>query len=244
MPHGSCVASSMRVTLSIHKCETRFVQMCETYMYEPCHTWAMWHGASLTHTYLSHTYIHVSYIHTCLTLTYLSHTSRWIMFHMIHTNGCLMSHVWKSHALRTQMSHVTHMQGSCHVYEYIFPQICMRCAAHVNASCHTNAWVMSHTWMHRVKYMNTSPYSHEWNKTNMHCNTLQHTATMLQHPATHCSETRQTYLLLSMRQSTHANESCHTCGWVALHTRAKQQTCRHASMSQVAPTNTSWHTYG
>jgi len=42
-----------------------------------------------------------------------------------------MSHIW--------MSHVTCMNESCHIYEWVM--------SHMNESCHTYEWVMSHIWM-------------------------------------------------------------------------------------------------
>ena len=53
--------------------------------------------------------------------------------------------VWVGHAayqwaMSLRMSHVTHM----------------------NESCHTHEWVMSHTWMSHVRYTNESYHTYEW----------------------------------------------------------------------------------
>ena len=50
-----------------------------------------------------------------------------------------MSHIW--------MSHVTHMNESCHTYEWVMSHIWMSHVTHTNESCHTYDWVMSHIWI-------------------------------------------------------------------------------------------------
>jgi len=57
-----------------------------------------------------------------------------------------MLHVW--------MSHVTHMNDSCHTYEWIMTNIWMRHVSNLNESCHTYEWVMSHIWMSHGTHMN------------------------------------------------------------------------------------------
>ena len=59
-----------------------------------------------------------------------------------------MSHIW--------MSHVTHMNESCHTYEWVMSHIWMSHVTHMNESRHTYEWVMSHIWMSHVTYMNES----------------------------------------------------------------------------------------
>jgi len=46
------------------------------------------------------------------------------------------------------MSHVTHMNESCHTYELVMPR--------------THEWVMIHMWMSHVTYMNESCHTYEW----------------------------------------------------------------------------------
>jgi len=62
-----------------------------------------------------------------------------------HTYEWVMSHI--------QMSHVTHMNVSCHLWLRLH-------VTHMNESCHTYEWVMSHIWMSHVTHMNES--CHKW----------------------------------------------------------------------------------
>ena len=63
------------------------------------------------------------------------------------------SHIW--------MSHVTHMNVSCHTYEWVMAHIWMSHVTHMNESCHTYEWVMSHIWMSHVTHMNESCHTYE-----------------------------------------------------------------------------------
>ena len=65
-----------------------------------------------------------------------------------------MSHIW--------MSHVTHMNESCHTYEWVMSHIWMRHVTNMNESCHTYECVMSHIWMSHVTHMNESCQTYEW----------------------------------------------------------------------------------
>ena len=64
-----------------------------------------------------------------------------------------MSHMW--------LSHVTHMNESCHTYEWVMSHIWMSPVTHTNESCHTYEWVMSHIWMSHVTHTNESCHTHE-----------------------------------------------------------------------------------
>ena len=47
------------------------------------------------------------------------------------------------------MSHVTHMNESCHTYEWVVSHIFwMSHVTHMNESCHTYEWVMGYTGGH------------------------------------------------------------------------------------------------
>ena len=80
-----------------------------------------------------------------------------------HSNPCrllctytyewFMSHIW--------MSHVTHMNESCHTYEWVMWHIWMSHVTHMNESCHTYKWVTSHIWMSYVTHMNESCHKYE-----------------------------------------------------------------------------------
>ena len=63
-----------------------------------------------------------------------------------------MAHIW--------VSHVTHMNETCHTNEWVMPHIWRSHVTHMNASCHTFAWVMSHTWTSHVTHMHVSRHTH------------------------------------------------------------------------------------
>ena len=59
------------------------------------------------------------------------------------------------------MSHVIHVNASCHIYEWVMSYTWMSYATHMNKSCHIHEWVMSHTWLSHVTHMNESCHTHE-----------------------------------------------------------------------------------
>ena len=135
-----------------------------------------------------------------------------------HTYEWVMSHLW--------MSHVTHMDESCHTHtcqtddqmfvsttEWVMSHTnksCHTCkcqrdkldacgidpmshVTHMNESCHTYEWDMSHTWMSHVTHMNESRDTYEWicfTCTNESC---------------HMSHIRM------------SSVTCHTYNWVTSH---------------------------
>ena len=52
------------------------------------------------------------------------------------------------------MSHVTHMNESCHTSEWVVSHIYMSHVTRINESCHECKWVVSHTWMCHVTHLN------------------------------------------------------------------------------------------
>ena len=67
------------------------------------------------------------------------------------------------------MRHVTCMNESCHMYEWVTSRIWISQVTHLNEwarniSRHTYEWVMSHVWMSHVTCMNESCHTHsfEW----------------------------------------------------------------------------------
>ena len=56
-----------------------------------------------------------------------------------------MSPIWISHA--------THMNESCHTYEWDMSHIRMSHVTHMNQPWHTYEWVMSHVWMSHVLHV-------------------------------------------------------------------------------------------
>ena len=72
------------------------------------------------------------------------------------------------HVTHMVASHVTHINESCHTYEWVMSHIWMIHVTHMNRSCHTYEWVvsnervMSHIWMSHVTRMNESCHTYEW----------------------------------------------------------------------------------
>ena len=60
------------------------------------------------------------------------------------TEEWFMSHMW--------MSHVRHMNESCHTYEWVMSHIWMSHGHSFDASCKAYEWVMSHIWTSHVKH--------------------------------------------------------------------------------------------
>ena len=58
------------------------------------------------------------------------------------------------------MSHVTHMNESCHTYEWVISHIRMNHVTHMDQSCHTYDWVMSH--MHELCHTYEWAISQKW----------------------------------------------------------------------------------
>ena len=82
------------------------------------------------------------------------------MSHVAHVNGSCHSYEWL--ILRIWMAHVTHMNKSCFTYECGMSHIWMSLVTHVNESCHTCKWGLSHIWMGLVTRMNGSYHTYEW----------------------------------------------------------------------------------
>jgi len=66
-----------------------------------------------------------------------------------------------THYITVWMSHVTHMNESCHTYEWVMAHIRMSHVTDMNQSCHTYEWVMSNTCMRHVKHINASCHTHK-----------------------------------------------------------------------------------
>jgi len=104
-----------------------------------------------------------------------------------------MSHIW--------MSHVTHMDESCHTYQWVLSHIWMSHVTPMNESCHTYQWVLSHIGMSHVTHVNESCHTCEWVMSLTHANESCHTyGWVMSH--------------VGLSHVTHINESCHTYGWV------------------------------
>jgi len=111
-----------------------------------------------------------------------------------HTYEWVMSHVW--------MGHVTHMTESCHTYEWVMSHIWMSHVTRMNESCRAYEWVMSHIWMSHVTHMTESCQTYEWvmsHKRRSH----------VTHMKTHTNSMRYAKVM-RVSHVTHTNESCHT----------------------------------
>jgi len=118
-----------------------------------------------------HTYAFVRYFHTRGPDLSLTWTSHvTCMNESCHIHNWVMSLFWTSHA---RMSHVTHTNEWCHTYEWV--------------SSHTYEWFMSHIQLSRVTLMKESHVRCEWVKSH-----------------------------IRMSHVTHVNESCHTCDSVTV----------------------------
>jgi len=149
-----------------------------------------------------------------------------------------MSHIW--------MSHVTHMNESCHICECslcsswvqrwvlfstwmnhvrcasVMSRIWMRHVTYMHGSCLTYEWVMSHTWMSHVTHMNGTRHIYEWIMSHIW---LTHV--------------RCTWIMA------HGNTSCHTYEWVVSHIRKSYVTrineSSHTYKWFTLDANKSWH---
>ena len=97
----------------------------------------------------------------------------WVISH-IHPR--VMSHIW--------MSHVTHMNASCHTQKWVMSCIETSRVTHMQEVCHTYEWVMSHICMSHVTYV-TSHVTHM----NETCHT-KHIAKMCAFRASQCKYKR------------------------------------------------------
>ena len=188
-----------------------------------------------------------------------SHTYEWVMSHMnescrtyewvkpriwmsfVWHESCHTSHTWMSHArnLTWVLSHiwmrqVTHMNESCHTYQWVMSHTwmsharksrkwghtCMSHVTHMYESCHTHVWVMSHTcmshgqhasiWMSHVQHECIMPH------TGMRPVTREDAglSSKVAEERTHLCESRNIYEWVMshkwMSHVTHVNASCHT----------------------------------
>ena len=99
------------------------------------------------------------------------------------------------------MSHVTHINESCHTYEWVMSHIWMSQVTHMNESCHTYEWVMSRIGMSHVTRINHTEVcviSQIWMSHGM--------GVMPREPQ------------WGMNHVTHMHETCHTSeSWVMPH---------------------------
>jgi len=108
------------------------------------HTWYV----GLFHCIHRSLSLHMSRMwHTCISSTWHIETMRSCDTRVLvarDTYECVVPHVW--------MSHVTHMNESCHTYEWVMSHVWMSQDTQINESCHTHGRVMSHVWMSHVTH--------------------------------------------------------------------------------------------
>jgi len=93
----------------------------------------------------------------------MSHTYEWLIPH----NKRVMWHIWMGRVTHERVvariwSHVTHMNKSCHAYEWVVLRIWSSRIRHMNESCHTYEWVISDIWMSHDSRLNWSCHTYEW----------------------------------------------------------------------------------
>ena len=94
-----------------------------------------------------------------------------------HTYEWVMSHIWMSHVTHMNESCHIYMNESCHTYEWvssqkwnmahrdiITPQSAMSHGTHMHDPWRTYARVISHAWMSHITHMNESQESHHTNE--------------------------------------------------------------------------------
>ena len=129
-------------------------------------------------------YIYV-YIYICVCVR------AWVRFKIfckdVNIYYAVFMHIW--------MSHVTHMNKSCHTY------IWMSHVTHINESCHT------YIWMSHVTHINKSCHTYIWMSHVTHINKSCHTYIWMSH-VTHINTSCHTYIWMS--HVTHIDEYCRT----------------------------------
>ena len=132
-------------------------------------------------------------------------------------------------------NYVTHMNESCHAYEWVVSRIWMCDGAQKNVSCHAYECVMSHIWMCHATHMNVSCHTYECVVSHLrmcrvtHLNVWWHTYECV---VSH----------IWMCHVTHTNVSCHTYECVMSHMNVSRHTYECA-MSHICRSCAVRHTY-
>jgi len=113
------------------------------------------------------------------------------------------------------MSHVTHMDKPCLVYESVMSHIRMSHVTCMNESCHVYEWVVSRVWMSHVSHMGESCLTHEWVTSHI---LMSHVTHMYAWWLMWCMSHTLTHVCLTLSHMCVtrivAHASCHTCRWV------------------------------
>jgi len=100
--------------------------------------------------------------------------------HVAHMNTSCHNCAWvksdeyMSLLPHVEMSRVTHMNESWHTYEWVMAHIWMGHGTHMNESWHTYEWVMAHIWMGNVIRMNESFHEFEWGMSHLWMRHVKH----------------------------------------------------------------------
>jgi len=128
------------------------------------------------------------------------------------------------------MSHVTHINEWCHIYEWVTSHLCMSHVTHTNESCHTYECFTSHIRMRIALASLVCLHMHESCHTYMSHTYMSHTYmshTYMSHihvthiPVTHkhvTHKTCHTYISFTQR-----HEPCDTYEWVMSHARVRYE---------------------
>ena len=119
-----------------------------------------------------------------------------------HTHERVMSHIWTSH--------VTRMNESCHTYEWVKSHVWMSHVTHMNESCHTSEWVMS---LQVVRTLWFTTYECEVACMNMSCHTYERVMSHYECEVTHMDMSRHTWRDLCECVMSHMLITC----WLSCH---------------------------
>jgi len=92
----------------------------------------------------------------------LQHILQHVLQHVLQHARCLATA-----ACPTRTGHVTYMNESCHIYEWVMSHIWESFVTYVNESFHMYEWVMSHIWM-----SHESCRIYEWVNGSFHMNAM------------------------------------------------------------------------
>jgi len=137
-----------------------------------------------------------------------------------NTNVLRRTRVWVTS--RIWMSHVTHMDESCHAYGWVTSRIWMSHVTHMDESCHAYGWVMSRIWMSHVTHMDESRHANRCIMSRIWMSYVTHLTALVMCHVTHTEESWCTHVWVMWciwishvtHLTTPKDESCYTHRWV------------------------------
>jgi len=124
-----------------------------------------------------------------------------------------MSHIWMNHVniyecamSNISMSHVTHINESCHTYQWVVSHIWTSHITHSHGSCHTKSRLMSHMKSRDSRDRSCGPQKREISNVARN----EPSEWVVSH--------------ICMSHVPHMNESCHLYEWVMSHIRTSHAT--------------------